>query len=120
MDDFSVKPGAANLYGVVGGDANAIAPGKRPLSTMTPTIEYGGTFGQTQFFVSGRYFGSTLGLENPTPAQEAFLSPQGEIGLFPPLIEKGCPECRTHKPPICHPPRTAFPMPPKLCRSGIW
>jgi gamma-glutamyltranspeptidase/glutathione hydrolase len=38
MDDFSAKPGAPNLYGVVGGDANAIAPGKRPLSTMTPTI----------------------------------------------------------------------------------
>ncbi len=38
MDDFSAKPGAANLYGVVGADANAIAPGKRPLSTMTPTI----------------------------------------------------------------------------------
>ena len=38
MDDFSVTPGAPNAYGVVGGDANAIAPGKRPLSTMTPTI----------------------------------------------------------------------------------
>jgi len=39
MDDFSAKPGAPNSYGVVGGgDANAIAPGKRPLSTMTPTI----------------------------------------------------------------------------------
>jgi len=38
MDDFSAKAGAPNLYGVVGGDANAIAPGKRPLSTMTPTI----------------------------------------------------------------------------------
>jgi len=38
MDDFSAKPGTPNIYGVVGGDANAIAPGKRPLSTMTPTI----------------------------------------------------------------------------------
>jgi len=38
MDDFSAKPGAPNSYGVVGGDANAIEPGKRPLSTMTPTI----------------------------------------------------------------------------------
>jgi gamma-glutamyltranspeptidase/glutathione hydrolase len=38
MDDFSVKPGTPNIYGVVGGDANAIAAGKTPLSSMTPTI----------------------------------------------------------------------------------
>ena len=38
MDDFSVKPGVPNMYGAVGADANAIAPGKRMLSSMTPTI----------------------------------------------------------------------------------
>jgi gamma-glutamyltranspeptidase/glutathione hydrolase len=38
MDDFSAKPGVANAFGVVGGDANAIAPGKRMLSSMTPTL----------------------------------------------------------------------------------
>ncbi len=38
MDDFSIQAGLPNLYGLVGKDANAIAPGKRPLSSMTPTI----------------------------------------------------------------------------------
>ena len=38
MDDFTIKPGVANLFGLVQGKANAIAPGKRPLSSMSPTI----------------------------------------------------------------------------------
>ncbi|HUY41595.1 MAG TPA: gamma-glutamyltransferase [Candidatus Dormibacteraeota bacterium] len=38
MDDFTSKPGAPNMYGLVQGKANAIAPGKRPLSSMAPTI----------------------------------------------------------------------------------
>lgn len=38
MDDFSIKPGQPNMYGVIGGEANKILPGKRMLSSMTPTI----------------------------------------------------------------------------------
>ncbi|MEQ9638543.1 MAG: gamma-glutamyltransferase [Alphaproteobacteria bacterium] len=38
MDDFAAKPGVPNAYGLVGGDANAIVAGKRPLSSMTPTL----------------------------------------------------------------------------------
>ncbi|MEJ2881603.1 gamma-glutamyltransferase [Pedobacter sp. GR22-6] len=57
MDDFSVKPGVANMYGLVGGLANAIAPGKRMLSSMTPTIvEKGGKL----LMVVGTPGGSTI------------------------------------------------------------
>jgi gamma-glutamyltranspeptidase/glutathione hydrolase len=38
MDDFSIKPGFPNMYGLVGGDVNSVQPGKRMLSSMTPTI----------------------------------------------------------------------------------
>jgi gamma-glutamyltranspeptidase/glutathione hydrolase len=38
MDDFAAKAGATNAYGLVGGDANSVAPGARPLSSMTPTM----------------------------------------------------------------------------------
>jgi len=41
MDDFSAAPGASNAYGLVGSKANAIAPGKRPLSSMSPTFVEG-------------------------------------------------------------------------------
>jgi gamma-glutamyltranspeptidase / glutathione hydrolase len=38
MDDFAAAPGTPNVYGLVGGEANSIAPGKRPLSSMTPSF----------------------------------------------------------------------------------
>ena len=41
MDDFAAAPGASNAFGLVGSEANAVAPGKRPLSSMTPTIVLG-------------------------------------------------------------------------------
>ncbi len=57
MDDFSVKPGYPNIYGLIGGEANSIAPGKRMLSSMTPTIvEKDGAL----FMVVGTPGGSTI------------------------------------------------------------
>ncbi|MFH2131658.1 MAG: gamma-glutamyltransferase, partial [bacterium] len=57
MDDFSIKPGVPNMYGLVGGEANAIEPGKRMLSSMTPTIlEKDGRL----FMVVGTPGGSTI------------------------------------------------------------
>lgn len=57
MDDFSVKPGVPNLYGLVGSEANKIEPGKRMLSSMTPTIiEKSGNL----FMVVGTPGGSTI------------------------------------------------------------
>lgn len=57
MDDFSSKPGVPNMYGLVGGKANSIQPGKRMLSSMTPTIiEKNGNL----FMVVGTPGGSTI------------------------------------------------------------
>ena len=57
MDDFSIKPGVPNAYGLVGGEANAIEPGKRMLSSMTPTIV---TKNGKLFMVVGSPGGSTI------------------------------------------------------------
>jgi len=57
MDDFSIKPGVPNMYGLIGGEANAIQPEKRMLSSMTPTIvEKDGRL----FMVVGTPGGSTI------------------------------------------------------------
>jgi gamma-glutamyltranspeptidase/glutathione hydrolase len=57
MDDFTIKPGTPNLFGLVQGSANAIAPGKRPLSSMSPTIV---TRGGQPFIVMGSPGGSRI------------------------------------------------------------
>ncbi len=67
MDDFSAKPGAANLYGAVGGSANAIEPGKRPLSSMTPTIV---TRAEKLWLVVGTPGGTTI----PTSVFQTILN----------------------------------------------
>ncbi|GAB3928187.1 gamma-glutamyltransferase [Larkinella terrae] len=57
MDDFSIKPGVPNMFGLIGNQANAIAPGKRMLSSMTPTIvEQNGSL----YMVVGTPGGSTI------------------------------------------------------------
>ncbi len=57
MDDFSIKPGVANLYGLIGAEANKIEPGKRMLSSMTPTIV---EKNNSLFMVVGTPGGSTI------------------------------------------------------------
>ncbi len=62
--DIQTRPDAFNNSGSVG-----VYGGSH--GTITPSFEYGGTAGQTQYFVSGRYFGSDIGIESPTPAYSA-------------------------------------------------
>ena len=57
LDDFAAKPGAPNAFGLVGGDANAPGPGKRPLSSMSPTIVF--RDGRV-FLVTGTHGGSRI------------------------------------------------------------
>lgn len=57
MDDFSVKPGVPNMYGAIGAAANAIAPGKRMLSSMTPTIVLKD---QRPYIIAGTPGGTTI------------------------------------------------------------
>lgn len=60
IDDFAVAPGVPNLYGLIGGEANAVEGGKRPLSSMTPTIVEAREPGPRPLLVLGTPGGSTI------------------------------------------------------------
>ena len=81
MDDFSAKPGVPNAFGLVGEDANEIAPGKRPLSSMTPSILRSdervavlGTPGGSR--ITSRVLLSLIALMDGATAQEAAALPR--------------------------------------------
>jgi gamma-glutamyltranspeptidase/glutathione hydrolase len=79
MDDFTVKPGVQNMFGLVQGATNAIAPGKRPLSSMAPTIV---TKDGKVFLVIGSPGGSriiTITLETALNILDYGMTPQEAV-----------------------------------------
>jgi len=60
IDDFAMAPGSPNLYGLLGGEANAVEGGKRPLSSMSPTIVEAPGRGERPFLVLGSPGGATI------------------------------------------------------------
>jgi gamma-glutamyltranspeptidase / glutathione hydrolase len=90
MDDFSSKPGVANIYGAIGGKANEIQPGKRMLSSMTPTIVLNngkvamvtGSPGGTTI-ISSVYLSILNALELKMDAQQTVDSPRFHHQLLP-------------------------------------
>lgn len=75
MDDFSIKPGVPNMYGAMGGEANAIQPGKRMLSSMTPTLVLKDN---KPYLVTGTPGGTTI----PTSVYQTILNVL-DFGLSP-------------------------------------
>jgi len=70
MDDFAAAPGRPNLYGLVQGEANAVRPGKRMLSSMSPTIAWRATEGGTEALAFGGRGGSKI----PTNTLQVLLN----------------------------------------------
>jgi gamma-glutamyltranspeptidase/glutathione hydrolase len=96
MDDFAIAPDAPNLYGLVGGEANSVAGGKRPLSSMTPTIvEAPGR--SRPFLILGSPGGPTIitsvlqvvvnVIDHHMPLQEAVNAPRFHHQWLPDRIE---------------------------------
>jgi gamma-glutamyltranspeptidase/glutathione hydrolase len=101
MDDFSIKPGVPNMFGAIGGEANAIHPGKRMLSSMTPTIVLKDN---KPFIVLGTPGGTTIPtqvfqtlvnmLEFNMSTEDALYKPKFHHQWLPDTlkVEKGFPE----------------------------
>lgn len=92
MDDFSVKPGAPNVYGLIGNHANAIAPGKRMLSSMTPTfVDTGdrvailGTPGGSRIITMVLH--ALLGVVDGRSAEEIVRQPRFHHQYLPDLVQ---------------------------------
>lgn len=92
MDDFATAPGQPNAYGLVGSVANAIAPGKRPLSSMTPTfVEYNdrvailGTPGGSR--IPGMVLQQLLGLLEARDPAELLAQPRFHHQYLPDVVE---------------------------------
>ena len=93
MDDFSALPGAPNAFGLVGDEANSIAPGKRPLSSMTPTLvlkegKAVGVFGSPggSRIITATYQSILNVIENGWSVKKALAYPRMHHQWFPDAI----------------------------------
>jgi len=93
MDDFATRPGEPNAYGLVQGTANAVAPGKRMLSSMTPTF----VIGPKRTFIAGTPGGSRIismvllaslsFMENEGPPQQWIAAPRFHHQYLPDTVQ---------------------------------
>jgi gamma-glutamyltranspeptidase/glutathione hydrolase len=92
MDDFSIKPGTPNAYRLIGADANAIAPGKRPLSSSTPTFVEAdrgvmvlGSPGGS--YITGMVLLATLNFMDGMSAKDIVAAPRYHHQYYPDVIQ---------------------------------
>jgi gamma-glutamyltranspeptidase / glutathione hydrolase len=92
MDDFSIKPGTPNAYRLIGADSNAIAPGKRPLSSSTPTFVESdrgvmvlGSPGGS--YITGMVLLATLNFIDGMSAQDIVSAPRYHHQYYPDVIQ---------------------------------
>ena len=126
MDDFSAQPGKPNAFGLVGSKANAIAPGKRPLSSMTPAIVLDGQSVQLVAGASGGPLIITSTLETvmgvvdfAEPVDKAVSAPRIHHQWLPEvlMVEAGIPDATRRA--LEHVGHKLMPMPAKASVQAI-